>query len=112
MCPHTNTPHEPHDNDTGTGNDHEGVVVPLPRKAPDDDVENLPKTGHEQDVWCYDQQQKRVRSRRFSGHINRVGGAEGQRLRGELAAVIRDLVYWAAEQPSRDDESIEDGEAA
>lgn len=111
MCPHQNTPHEPDHNDTGGCHDHEGVVVPLPRKAPDDEVENLPVIASEQAVWWYDQNRKRGGDRRFSGHINRIGGAEGERLRGELAAVIRDLLHWAAEQQSRD-ESTEDGEAA
>ncbi|WP_139320805.1 hypothetical protein [Saccharomonospora sp. CUA-673] len=111
MYPHQNTPNEPDHNPTGSGDDHDRVVIPLPRKAPEDDVENLPKIAPDQDVWWYDQKQKRGGDRRFSGHINRVGGTEGERLRGELAAVIRDLLHWAAEQQSRD-ESTEDGEAA
>lgn len=102
MYPHQHNPKDPaHTDENG------GVVVPLPRKPPDDDVENLPEIATDQAIWWYDQKRKRGGDRRFSGHINRIGGAEGERLRGELAAVIRDLLRWAAEQQSHD-ESTED----
>jgi hypothetical protein len=38
-------------------------------------------------------------------------GADAERLRGQLADVIRDLLDWAAQQHTGD-QSTEDGEAA
>ena len=81
------------------------------RRPRQENTDNVQKTGHDQGIWWYDQAKLDGGSRRFAGHVNHVGGAEGERLRAELAAVIRDLLAWAAEQRSRD-ESIEDGEAA
>jgi hypothetical protein len=106
-------PNNPHDND---GDDHhngqDAVVIPLPRYAPDNDVENLPKTGSDQPVWWYDQKRKRGGDRRYSGYVNHIHGAEGERLRGEFAAVIGELLDWAAQQIQNQPDSIEDGEAA
>lgn len=93
------------------GDDRDAVVIPLPRKAPDDDIENVPQTGSDQPVWWYDQRRKRGGDRRYSGHVNHVHGAEAERLRSELADVIRDLLDWAAQQQTGD-HSTEDGEAA
>jgi hypothetical protein len=91
--------------------DRDAIVIPLPRKAPDDDVENLPHTGSEQPVWWYEQERERGCDRRYSGHVNHIRGAEAERLRGQLADVIRDLLDWVAGQPTGD-QSTEDGEAA
>lgn len=33
----------------------------------------------------------------YSGQVQRVGGSEGRRLQAELAAVVRELLVWAAE---------------
>jgi len=104
MHSHDNTPDNPHD-------EHEAVVIPLPRKAPDNDIENLPETGSDQPVWWYDQRRKRGEDRHYSGHVNHIYGTEAERVRGELADVIRDLLDWAAQQQSGD-HSTEDGEAA
>ncbi|WP_190818676.1 hypothetical protein [Saccharopolyspora pogona] len=84
-------------------------IIPSPRPAPDDGIESLGRTGSEQAVWWYDQKLIRSGERRFSGHINTIGGTEGDRLRSELSAVTRDLLTWAAQQAT---ESSEDGEAA
>jgi hypothetical protein len=54
-------------------------------------------TGADQAKWCYDQNNKRGPGRRYSGQIRRVSGPEGERLRAELAAVMKDLLQWAAE---------------
>jgi hypothetical protein len=62
-------------------------------------------------VWWYDQQRKRSADRRYAGRIDYVHGAEAERVRGELAAVVLDLLSWAAQQQSGD-HSVEDGEAA
>ncbi|MFC0432577.1 hypothetical protein [Kutzneria buriramensis] len=104
MHTHDNTPDTP-------GDDQDAVVVPLPRKALDDYIESLPETGSDQPVWWYDQKQKRGGDRTYSGHVNHVHGAEAERVRGELAKVIQELLDWAAQQQSGD-QSTEDGEAA
>jgi hypothetical protein len=96
------------------GDDHNAVnavVIPLPRKAPDDDIANLPRTGSDQPVWWYRQTRKRGGDRRYSGHVNHSHGAEAERARAQLADVIRELLDWAVNQQSGD-HSIEDGEAA
>lgn len=103
MHAHDNTPDHADD-------DRDEVVIPLPRKAPDDDIENLPHTASDQPVWWYEQKRKRGGDCSYSGHVNHVHGAEAERLRGELADVIRDLLDWATQQSS--DQSTEDGEAA
>ncbi|HEX5401751.1 MAG TPA: hypothetical protein VFX16_05560 [Pseudonocardiaceae bacterium] len=90
--------------------DHDAVVIPLPRNASDDYLEDLPQSGSDQPVWWYDQERKHGGDRRFSGHINHVYGAEAERLRGQLADVISELLDWAARQSHN--ESTEDGEAA
>lgn len=104
MYDRNNTPDDHDDN-------QDAVVIPLPRKAPDDDIGNLHQTGLSQPVWWYDQTRKRGGDRHFSGLVNHVHGAEAERLRGELAEVVRELLAWAAEQQSGD-HSTEDGESA
>ena len=39
---------------------------------------------------------ERGRVRSFTGHVTYLGGAAGERLRGELASGIHDLLTWAA----------------
>src|SRR5690606_41172415 len=90
--------------------DRDAVVIPLPRNAPDNDIENLPETGSDQPVWWYDQRRKRGEDRHYSRHVNHIYGTEAERVRGELADVIRDLLDWAAQQSG--DPSTEDGEGA
>ena len=101
-----NDPHDDHDSD------HDAVVIPLPRQAPDDYLESLHQTGSDQPVWWYDQEWKRGGDRRYSGHVNHIHGAEGERLRGEFAAVIDELLDWAAQQIQNQPDSRQDGEAA
>ncbi|MGQ0773481.1 MAG: hypothetical protein ACT4NY_03535 [Pseudonocardiales bacterium] len=100
-----------HDNTPDNADDRDAVVIPLPRQAPDNDIENLPETGSDQPVWWYDQRRKRGGDRKYSGHVNHIHGTEAERVRGELADVIRELLDWAARQQS-DEQSTEDGEAA
>jgi hypothetical protein len=57
----------------------------------------------------YNQIRNRTKNWTFSGHVRYVSGTEGDRLRGELAAVIRDLLDWAATQRA---EQADDQEAA
>jgi hypothetical protein len=103
MNAHDNTPDNP-------GDDRDAVVIPLTRKA-FDGMESLPGTGSGQPVWWYDQNRKRRADRTYSGQVNHIHGAEAERLRGELADVIRDLLVWAAQQHTGD-QSTEEGEAA
>ena len=91
--------------------DRDAVVIPQPRQAPDDYLDDLPKAGSDQPVWWYDQKRKRSGDRTYSGHVNHVHDAEAERVRGELAKVIQELLDWAAQQQSGD-HSTEDGEAA
>ncbi len=100
-----------HDNSPDNGdNDRDAIVIPLPRRTPGS-TENLLETGSDQPVWWYDQNWKRGDDRRYSGYVNNIHGTEAERVRGELADVIRDLLDWAAQQQIRD-QSTEDGEAA
>jgi hypothetical protein len=104
MHTHDNTPDNP-------GDDRDAEVIPLPRKA-FDDRGSPPETGCDQPVWWYDQNRKRGGGRRYSGHVNHMHGADAERVRGELADVIRELLDWAAQQHTDADHSTEDGEAA
>lgn len=84
-------------------------IVPLPDKPPVSGMEPLCNNGSEHHEWHYNQIGNRTKSWAFSGHVRYVSGAEGDRLRGELAAVIRDLLDWAATQRA---EQVDDQEAA
>ena len=87
----------------------DGAFVPSPRPAPDDNIENLPTIDSDQPVWLYEKEFKRNADRRFIGHVTQVSGTEGDRLRDDLTAVIRDLLDWAAIQSQS--QSPEDGAA-
>lgn len=52
-------------------------------------------TPPEQVSWTYTGSSERGRALHFSGHVTYLGGAEGERLRGELSAVMGDLLRWA-----------------
>ncbi|MFI0724309.1 hypothetical protein [Streptomyces sp. NPDC021224] len=51
----------------------------------------------EQPNWSYTGRSERGRARHFTGHVTTLGGAAGERLRGELAIAVRELLRWAAE---------------
>jgi hypothetical protein len=84
-------------------------LVPEPRKPPVGDTDSLRDNGSDQQEWQYNQTRSRTKNWTFSGHVRYVSGAEGDRLRGELAAVIRDLLDWASTQRA---EQADDQEAA
>jgi hypothetical protein len=88
-----------------------GFPIPSPRPAPDDHIENLPDIGSDNPVWQYDQPRKRGNNRCYTGHVDRIGGTEGDRLRGDLAAIISDLLDWAKQQTESDAESTSNTEA-
>lgn len=48
--------------------------------------------------WRYDQPSGRGHSMCYLGTVHPVGGVEGDRLRRELTAVLRDLLDWIADQ--------------
>lgn len=56
-----------------------------------------PENGLVEPEFRYDQTWIRGKRRRYNGFVERVGGAEGERLREDLAAAIRDLLDWAAQ---------------
>lgn len=87
------------------------LSIPSPRPAPDDHIENLPRTDPDQSEWWYDQRGKRGKNRRYIGYVTRIDGAEGDRIRGELAAIIRDLLNWAKQQTETESDHESDRES-
>lgn len=87
--------------------DAETVVIPLPRRSPENSEWRQPETAPDDTQWRYHYRAKRGPGWGFTAHVNYVGGSEAQRLRAELAVVIRDLLDWAATQsesgPLRDE---------
>lgn len=77
------------------------VVIPLRKKAGisgDDRPEFVTgDTG-----WRYDEKRRSKPDRIYSGQVTRVGGAEGERIRGNLAAVLAELLTWASERDEQD----------
>jgi hypothetical protein len=81
-----------------TGGAAEGgaVVVPLQQSFINLDAQP-PETGSDDTVWWYHQKRRGGSIRDYSGRITYVGGAEGQRIRQDLTAVLAGLLTWAAE---------------
>ncbi|MFF3573709.1 hypothetical protein ACFYXQ_38720 [Nocardia jiangxiensis] len=73
-------------------------------------IENVPEAGSTQPIWGYSQSRERRSERQFSGHVRFLHGAQAERLRGELADVVGELLDWAAKQQSAD-HSAEGGAA-
>jgi hypothetical protein len=88
--------------DNHWGGDASPFGIPSPRPAPDD-IGNVPDIGSGDAAWWYDQPRKRGSHRRYTGYVDRVSGPEGDQLRGDLAAVIRDLLDWAKKQTETSD---------
>ncbi|MGI8310052.1 hypothetical protein [Saccharopolyspora hattusasensis] len=109
MYPDHSTPDES-DDQSPSGDDAAASIIPLPRTAPDDHIENLPQTRGDQPVWRHDQKRTRGHDRHFTGHITRVGGPDGEQLRAELADVIGDLLCWARTQQHGKDRDADDPE--
>jgi hypothetical protein len=97
MCPD----HKPaHDGDPERDPNAAGQAEPASEDHPD----NLADTLGEPPAWSYCQTGPRGTSRTYTGHVTYVGGAEGERLRRELAAVVRDLLEWAARRDTQPSE--------
>jgi len=75
--------------------------------AREDQSKNLENPLGESPAWSYCQTGPRRISRTYTGHVTYVDGAEGERLRRELAAIVRDLLEWASR---RDTQPSEGGE--
>ncbi|WP_157186707.1 hypothetical protein [Nocardia jiangxiensis] len=73
-------------------------------------IENFEKAGPTQLTWSYSQRRERRNERQFSGHVRFLHGAQAERLCGELADVLGELLEWAAKQ-QRADHLAEDGTA-
>ncbi|MDX8028812.1 hypothetical protein SK803_01255 [Lentzea sp. BCCO 10_0856] len=81
------------------------VVIPL-RKTSGTSGEIRPESVTSDTGWRYDQKRRGKPDRSFSGTVTHVGEAEGERIRGDLAAALAELLTWAGEQdgqPSRDE---------
>jgi hypothetical protein len=72
--------------------------------APEDQQGNLADPLGEPPTWSYCQTGPRGTSRTYTGYVTYVGGAEGERLGRELAAVVRDLLEWAARRETQPSE--------
>lgn len=74
--------------------------------------EHISRSSNSGPVWIYDQKLKRHRHQfRFSGRVIDIHGSAADRLRDELADVIRELLEWAAGE-QYGGQFLEDGEAA
>jgi hypothetical protein len=81
-----------------TGGAAEGgaVVIPFGQSFVNLDAHH-PETGSDETVWWYHQKRRGGNIRDYSGRITYVGGAEGQRIREDLTAVLAKLLKWATE---------------
>lgn len=90
----------------------EHVVPPAANRA-DADPSKRAEHACELALWRYDLGSENERVHSFEGHVTYVGGAEGERLRGALSVVIRDLLEWAARDSGADGSADQEtGEAA
>lgn len=76
--------------------DESNAVVSQAPETPPDCESGQQETGIDQAAWSYRNKPTRGKNYTFTGHVRYVDGAEAERLRGELAVVIRDLLAWAA----------------
>lgn len=76
--------------------DQPDITAP-PQQPPQHQVDTLPENGLVEPEFRYDQTWKRGKRRHYNGFVERVGGAEGERLREDLAAAVRDLLDWATQ---------------
>lgn len=120
--PDDQSPHEPQipsPEQPGHPSDVDAVHIPAPRSPLDDQADiPVPRPPDQQPLnqplnqlrrqegaqsgnglvepeFRYDQTWKRGKRRHYSGFVERVGGADGERLREDLAAALRDLLDWA-----------------
>lgn len=77
--------------------DQPDIPVPAPPDQPQHQDGSRPDNGLVEPGFRYEQTWKRGKRRRYHGFVERVGGVEGERLREDLAAALRDLLDWAAQ---------------
>ena len=83
--------------------DQPDIPIPPPLDRPPDHLSDRwrhhggvqPGNGLVEPEFRYDQTWKRGKRRHYNGFVERVGGVEGERLREDLAAALRDLLDWA-----------------
>ncbi|WP_157556617.1 hypothetical protein [Nocardia acidivorans] len=98
------------------GTDHNGKAgddrLHCSEGAASDDHDRIARTSDSGSVWIYDRKLKNHRHHcQFSGRVKSVHGSEADRLRDELADIIRELLEWAAAEHDGG-QFLEDGEAA
>ena len=91
--------------------------IPSPR-SPLDDAPVLDHSEHESVIdegpengliepdFRHEQTWARGKRRRYNGYVERVGGAEGKRIRDNLTATVRDLLDWAARHNGTHDREV------
>jgi hypothetical protein len=89
-----------HRNQDPPKDDHGADVIHFSTSAEEQATKESSKDCRDQGVWRYHQRNARGRDLNYIGHATYIGGAEGERLRSELALVIRDLLDWAATHES------------
>lgn len=108
----TNAANEPDDEAGPNGN--EGVVIAFPTRPDTNPPDETGDDDASDGSWRH-RVDRRGGGMEFTGQVTYVDGAEGERLRRELAAVTRELLTWAAERKrdrSRDDSAAARGDQA
>ena len=94
---------------TGEGGDNRPHCS---ENASADSRDHIARTSDSDSVWIYDRKLKKHRHTcRFSGRVRSIRGSEADRLRDELADIVRELLEWAAAEQDVG-QFLEDGEAA
>ncbi|GDY33900.1 hypothetical protein [Gandjariella thermophila] len=70
------------------------VQIPHPRRSPEN-TEARTGTHANSGTWSYRVRRKRAGQWTFTGHLVPVAPADAERVRGELARVVQDLLVWA-----------------
>ncbi len=83
-----------------------GKSIPIPKVANPAVVSlNRPRADGAEDVtdgglWRYHERRRGKHDRTYTGHVTHVVGGEAERIRGDLAAAVLDLLKWAAKRQS------------
>lgn len=88
----------------GSRRDTDTPVDTAPDSLPTSPAENLARTGDDQSDWTYRWQGRRIAQQLlFTGQVEHVGGADGERRRLELAWAVRGLLRQADTRQGADD---------
>jgi hypothetical protein len=77
--------------------DQDAILLSHQRKDSADIGAAQRDAAADQVAWRYNQVRKNGSRRKYSARVKYVHGTEAQRLQGELGAVVRNLLTWAAE---------------